>query len=156
MTRGVVAEEGRSGSNALLPAPDHDYHGSPLAVAFVWLQIAVNAGRGFIHVFWDDSGAGRIAGIDLSSNGAPVVSLLAQVGLDQLVWGVLELFVVLRWRRMIPALLVCLLVKQLGSAWLLWLWKPLGVEAPGKFGALYTLPLFVLALWLSLRRAPRR
>lgn len=131
--------------------PDDEYRGSKLALAFVWLHIALNAGRGFIHVFWRDSGAGRIAGIDLSVNGAPVVSLLAQVGLDQLVWGAIEVVVVTRARRFIPALLVCLLVKQLGSAWLLWLWKPLGVEAPGKFGALAGIPIVALALGLSLR-----
>lgn len=135
----------------ILPPADLDYRGSRLALWFIGLQILINAGRGFIHVFWRDSGAGRIAGIDLSTNGAPVVSLLAQVGIDQLVWGGVELAVLMRWRRFVPALLVCLLVKQLGSAWLLWLWKPLGVEAPGKYGALAGVPLVAVALWLSLR-----
>ena len=136
---------------ALLPPPDDAYRGSRLAVWFLWLQIAVNAFRGGVHVFWSDSGAGRIAGIDLSTNGAPVVSLLAAVGVDQLVWGVIELGAVTRYRRWIPTVLAFLLAKQAAAAWLLWVWKPLGVEAPGKYGALYTLPLFALALWLSLR-----
>jgi hypothetical protein len=135
----------------LLPPADNDYHGSRLAVWFLWLQIVLNAARGWIHVFWEDSGAGRIAGIDLALNGTPVVSLLAAVGLDQLAWGVIELGVVTRYRRWIPTLLAFLLAKQLGSAWLLWLWKPLGVEAPGKLGALVGVPLVALALWLSLR-----
>jgi hypothetical protein len=137
-----------------LPPPDNTYHGSRLAVWFLWLQILVNAGRGFIHVFWDDSGAGRIAGIDLSVNGAPIVSLLALVGIDQLVWGAIELGVVIRYRRWIPTLLAILLAKQVGAAWLLWLWKPLGVEAPGKFGAIGILPIVLIALWLSLRESP--
>ena len=135
----------------LLPPSDNGYHGSRLAVWFLWLQIALNAARGWIHVVWEDSGAGRIAGIDLGVNGAPVVSLLAAVGLDQLAWGVIELGVVTRYRRWIPTLLSFLLAKQLGSAWLLWLWKPLGVEAPGKLGALVGVPLVALAFWLSLR-----
>ena len=43
------------------------------------------------------------------------------------------------------------------AAWLLWIWKPLGVEAPGKYGALAGVPLVALALWLSLREShPRR
>ena len=136
---------------ALLPPPDDAYHGSRFAVWILWLLIAVNVVRGSIHVFWVDSGAGRIAGIDLAANGAPVVSLLAAVGLDQLAWVVIELCVVLRYRRWIPALLSVLLAKQVAIAWLLWLWKPLGVEAPGKFGALAGVPLLALALWLSLR-----
>ena len=135
----------------LLPPPDNDYRGSRFAVWFLWLQIAINAFRGWVHVFWDDSGAGRIAGIDLAQNAAPTISFLAAIGLDQLAWGVIELGVVTRYRRWIPTLLACLLAKQLASAWLLWVWKPLGVDAPGKLGALYAVPIVALALWLSLR-----
>jgi uncharacterized protein (TIGR03382 family) len=36
----------------------------------------------------------------------------------------------------------------------MWVYKPLSVPAPGKYGALATLPLLALALYLSLR--PRR
>ena len=46
----------------ILPPPDNDYRGSRIAIWFLWLQIAVNAFRGWVHVFWADSGAGRIAG----------------------------------------------------------------------------------------------
>ena len=138
----------------ILPPPDNDYRGSQLAAWFLWFQIAVNAFRGFVHVFWDDSGAGRIAGIDLTQNGAPIISLLAAIGVDQVAWGVIEFGVVTRYRRWIPTLLAFLLAKQAAGAWLLWIWKPLGVEAPGKYGALITLPLFALAFWFSLRKRP--
>lgn len=139
---------------SLLPPRDDAYRGSPVAIAFLWLQIALNAFRGSVHVFWPDSGAGRIAGIDLSQNGAPIVSLLAAVGLDQLAWLALELAVVARYRRFVPALLALLLAKQSAAAWLLWIWKPLGVPAPGRYGALLAVPLCALALWLSLRERP--
>ena len=56
-----------------------------------------------------------------------------------------------RYRRWIPTVLAFLLAKQAAAAWLLWIWKPLGVEAPGKFGALAGVPLVAIALWLSLR-----
>jgi hypothetical protein len=138
----------------LLPPRDDAYRGSALAIAFLWLQIALNAFRGFVHVFWPDSGAGSIAGIDLARNGAPVVSLLASVGLDQLAWGAIELGAVTRYKRWIPTVLAFLLAKQAGAAWLLWVWKPLGVPAPGKLGALVGVPLVALALWLSLRERP--
>jgi len=137
----------------VLPPPDNDYRGSKLAIAFVWLLIAQNAFRGWVHVFWADSGAGRIAGIDLSQNGAPVVSLLASIGIDQLAWLVLELGVVTRYRRWIPTLLAFVLAKYAAAAWLLWLWKPLGVEAPAKLGSLVGVPIVAAALWLSLTRA---
>jgi hypothetical protein len=138
----------------ILPPPDNDYRGSRLAIWFLWLQIAVNVFRGWVHVFWADSGASRIAGIDLAHNGAPVVSLLAAIGVDQLAWGAIELGAVTRYRRWIPTVLAFLLAKQVAAAWLLWIWKPLGVAAPGKFGALVGVPLIALALWLSLRTAP--
>lgn len=138
----------------ILPPPDNEYRGSRIAIWFVWLQIAVNLFRGWVHVFWADSGAGRIAGIDLSHDGAPVISLLAAVGADQLAWAVIELGAVLRYRRWIPTVLAFLLAKQVAAAWLLWVWKPLGVEAPGKFGALLGVPLCAAALWLSLRARP--
>jgi hypothetical protein len=141
---------------AILPPPDNEYRGSRLAIWFLWFQIAVNAFRGWVHVFWADSGAGRIAGIDLSQNGRPVISLLAAVGADQLAWGVIELGAVLRYRRWIPTVLAFVLAKQVVAAWLLWIAKPLGVEAPGKFGALAGVPLCALALWLSLRERPAR
>jgi hypothetical protein len=138
----------------ILPPPDDDYRGSRVAIWFLWLQIAVNAFRGFVHVFVGDSGAGRIAGIDLTHNAAPIVSLLAAVGLDQIAWGVIELGAVTRYQRWIPTVLAFLLAKQAAAVWLLWSWKPLGVEAPGKIGALIALPLVALAFWLSLRERP--
>lgn len=140
----------------ILPPPDNEYCGSQLAVWFLWLHIAVNAFRGFVHVFWEDSGAGGIAGIDLTRNGAPIISMLASIGLDQLVWGVIELGALLRYRRWIPTVLAFLLAKQAAGVWLLWIWKPLGVEAPGKYGALITLPFVALAFWLSLRERTDR
>ena len=140
----------------ILPPPDNDYRGSRLAIWFLWLQIALNAFRGWVHVFWADSGAGRIAGIDLSQNGKPVISLLAAVGADQLAWGVIEVGALLRYQRWIPTVLAFVLAKTVVAAWLLWVWKPLGVEAPGKFGALASVPVCSLALWLSLRDRPAR
>jgi hypothetical protein len=140
----------------ILPPVDDAYSGSALAVAFLWLHLAMNVARGCVHVFLPDSGAGRIAGIDLAHNAAPVVSLLGAIGVDQLFWAAIELGVLTRYRRWIPTLLAFLLAKQVAAAWLLWLWKPLGVEAPGKLGALAGVPLVALALWLSLREPPAR
>jgi hypothetical protein len=135
----------------ILPPPDNEYRGSKLAIVFLWLEVALNAFRGFVHVFWADSGAGRIAGIDLSHNGMPIVSLLASVGIDQLAWLLIEIGVVTRYRRWIPTVLAFVLGKQVAAAWLLWLWKPLGVEAPAKLGSLVGIPIVAAAFWLSLR-----
>jgi hypothetical protein len=140
----------------LLPPRDDDYRGSPLAIAFLWLWLAVNAFRGAVHVFAADSGAGRIAGLDLSQGGAAIVSLLAAVGIDQLAWGALVLGALTRYRRWIPVVLAFLLAKQAAAVGLLWWWKPLPVETPGKLGALALLPLVAAAFALSLRARPAR
>jgi hypothetical protein len=137
---------------SLLPPADNDYRGSPLALWFLWLLVAVNAFRGCVHFLWEDSGAGRIAGIDLTANGAVIVHMLAQIGIDQLVWGAIQAATALRYRRFIPLVLLITLVKQAAGTFLLWVWKELPVAAPGKYGALVTLPLIALAFWLSLPR----
>lgn len=140
----------------LLPPRDDDYRGSRAAVAFLWLWLAVNTFRGAVHVFAPDSGAGRIAGLDLTQGGEAIVSLLAAVGIDQLAWGVLVLGALTRYRRWIPLVLAFLLVKQLAAVWLLWWWKPLPVEAPGKLGALALLPIVAAAFVLSTRERTAR
>lgn len=135
----------------LLPAPANDYRGSRLALFAVLALAALNLFRGSVHFFTADGGASRIAGIDLTHDGAVVIFLFALMGIDQLVWGVIDLAVALRYRSVIPLLLAVTLVKQAAGAFVLWVWKTLPVDAPGKYGALVTLPLVAAALWLSLR-----
>jgi hypothetical protein len=114
----------------------------------------VNLGRGAIHLFADDGGAGRIAGIDLTRNGEAIVMLFAVMGLDQIAWGVVDLVVALRQRSFVPIVLALALAKQALGAVVMWLYKPLPVPAPGKYGAVLTLPLLALALYLALRERP--
>lgn len=134
------------------------YRGSPWAWRFLILLGVVNLARGGIHFFAQDGGAGRIAGIDLSHGGDVIVMLFAIMGLDQITWGAIDLYVALRQRAFVPLVFALTLAKQAVAALVLWVYKPLSVPAPGKYGAVLTLPLFALALWLSLRpprRAPR-
>ena len=131
------------------------YRGSPWAWRFLILLGVVNLARGGIHFFADDGGAGRIAGIDLSRGGDVIVMLFAIMGLDQISWGAVDLYVALRQRTFVPLVLALTLAKQAVAAVVIWLYKPLSVPAPGKYGALLTLPLLALVLWLSLRPARR-
>jgi len=136
------------------PSTNAAYRGSPLAWQFLLLLGVLNLGRGGIHLFADDGGAGRIAGIDLAQNREVIVMLFAIMGLDQIVWGLVDLAVALRQRSLVPVVLAISLAKQLISAAIMWLYKPLPVPAPGKYGAVLTLPLFALAFLLALREAP--
>ena len=116
---------------AILPPPDNDYRGSRLAVWFLWFQIAVNAFRGWVHVFWSDSGAGEHRGYrPRRATARAVMSLLAAVGVDQLAWGVIELGAVTRYRRWIPTVLA-VPAREAGGRGL----AALGVEAARRRGA---------------------
>ncbi len=132
---------------------DH-YHGSAPA----WLALAAfglfNLGRGGIHFFKADGGAGSIAGIDLSMNHEVILSLFATMGLTQMLLGVIDLIVALRCRALVPLLLAYHLLYSIGAAFVLWVWRPFPVDAPGKFGVLPMTLVLALAFLLSLRRAP--
>ena len=130
------------------------YRGSPWAWRILLVLGVVNLARGGIHFFADDGGAGRIAGIDLTQGGDVIVMLFALLGLDQIAWGAIDLAVALRQRVLVPIVFALTLAKQSVGAFVMWVYKPLSVPAPGKYGALATLPLLALALYLSLR--PRR
>ena len=111
----------------------------------------LDLGRGCIHLFASDGGAGQIAGIDLTRGGDVIVMLFAVLGASQILWGVLNLLVALRYRAFVPLLLLLQTVQHALGAWILWVYKPLKVPAPGKFGVLVVVPVLALALWTSLR-----
>jgi hypothetical protein len=136
------------------PTTNEHYRGSPWAWRFLLALAALNLARGSIHLFVSDGGAGQIAGIDLSENREVIVFLFAVMGLQQLAFGVLDLAVALRYRSFVPLLLTLETVKQAVAVAVMWLYKPLPVEAPGKYGAILLLLLLALALFLSLRPRP--
>jgi hypothetical protein len=124
--------------------------------AFAWLLLALlgalNLGRGSIHLFAEDGGAGRIAGIDLAQGGEVIVMLFAAMGLTQILLGIVDLGVALRFRALVPVVLLFHGVQQIGVVWIVWFYKPLSVPAPGKYGAVVLLPLVALAFWDGVRR----
>jgi hypothetical protein len=128
------------------------YHG----MTFGWTLLVVlgllNLFRGGIHVFKSDGGAASIAGIDLSQNAEVILTLFAAMGVAQLLMGVIDLAVGLRFRALVPLLLGYHLVHQIAAALVVWWWKPLPVEAPGKFGAVALIPVVALGLFSALRR----
>ncbi len=129
-------------------------------MAFGWIFLVgigiLNLGRGSIHVFRSDGGAASIAGIDLSQNGEVILTLFASMGLAQILFGVIDLAVGLRFRALVPLLLGYHLLQQIGLSIIIWWWRPLPVEAPGKFGAVILIPLVALALFSAMRRPRSR
>ena len=140
----------------LPPRWNEPYRGLPIAWQLLLVFAAINLFRGSVHLFAPDGGAGSIAGIDLAQGGAVIVMLFAVMGVEQLTWGAIDAAVALRWRAFVPLVWTITLVKQMAGAWVMWVWKPLPVPAPGKYAALATLPVLAFALWASLRPPTRR
>lgn len=127
------------------------YHGMAFGWMFLLAMAAMNLFRGATHLLTADGGAERIAGIDLSQNGEVILSLFAVAGFGQLMMAALDLAVALRFRALVPALIAWHLIQGFGGAVILWWWRPLPLDAPGKFGPLFLVPLTAIALWTSLR-----
>ncbi len=129
-------------------------------MAFGWIFLVMigimNLGRGSIHVFRSDGGAASIAGIDLSQNGEVNLTLFASMGLSQILLGVIDLAVGLRFRALVPLLLGYHLLQQIGAAIIVWWWRPLPVEAPGKFAAVALIPLVAIAFFCATQRPRAR
>jgi len=96
----------------MLPRANNDAdHGMPIAWRVLLALGVIDLVRGSIHLFASDGGAGQIAGIDLTHGGDVIVMLFAVMGINQILWGVLNLLVSLRYRGFVP------LMKQNYDAW---------------------------------------
>lgn len=116
---------------------------SGLAVAFVALLGLINLGRGGLHVFLPDSGAGQIAGFDLTQGGQAIVFLLAMVGVTQIGLGLADLAAALRYRMFVLPMLWVHAVQQSFAMWVFHVAKPPPVTPPGE---LFNTILFGLIL----------
>lgn len=145
---------------SFLPASSNaHYAGAPLAAHFLTLVGVLTIGPGLIHTFLPDGGAGVIAGMDLSVNGAAIVGVFAWAGATQIVWGIALLVASLRYRTLVPPLFALLLLERSLIALNLWVLKaPAGDHhrPPEAYATLVTLPLLLGALALSLRGRGRK
>jgi hypothetical protein len=143
---------------AFLPeSTNAQYAGAPLASRFLGLLGVLTIAPGLIHTFVPDGGAGVIAGMDLSGNGASIVGVFAWAGATQIVWGVTLLVASLRYRSLVPLLLALVLLERTLIGLNLWLLKAPadGHHPPEAYATLVALPLIAGALALSLRTTPK-
>jgi hypothetical protein len=135
----------------LPPSTNAQYRGAPLAAHFLTLVGILTLVPGAIHRFLPDGGAGVIAGIDLSRDGAAVIRAFAWAGATQIVWGVTLIVASLRYRTLVPLLLALLVLERSLIAATLWLGASGGHRPPAAYATLIVLPLLLGALALSLR-----
>ena len=126
-------------------------------LAFGWIFLAIhgamNLFRGSIHLLKSDGGAASIAGIDLSLNGAVILSLFAAAGWGQLLMAGIDFAVAFKFRALARYLLAYHFIQVLGVSVIVFWWRPMPLpDAPGKPAQLLLLPLIAIALWAATRQ----
>ena len=140
----------------LLPATiDNQFRGLKLAqYAFLFLTIATLV-RSLIHVFAPDGGAQSIATIPLANYpadaAAAVILMFSLWGLSQLLMGIVYLVVYFKYKSLIPAMYV-LMVVEYAMRIVIGQMKPIVTSdtAPGSIGNWIMVPVCIVLLILSL------
>lgn len=143
----------------LLPAKiDNTIRGMKLPFYVFALYAVISTMRSCIHLLSPDGGAGSIAGMDLSVAGADgIIFAFALWGSSQLLFAVIQLLVVVRYRSLVPFMYVMLILEVLLRE-LVGHMKPVTFAhtPPGAIGNQVVLPLALLMLALSLWSADRK
>lgn len=138
----------------LPPSTNTSYVGAPWAAKLLGVLGVLTILPGLIHVFLPDGGAGTIAGMDLGVCGPTVAALFAWAGATQLVFGIAMLVVAVRYRPLVPAMFVLVVVERALHALNGWVLKPgSGHHPPEHYAVLVVLPVLVAGLVAAL--APR-
>jgi hypothetical protein len=108
---------------------------------------------GCVHWVAPESGAGSIAGMDLSTSSAPnIVYLLAAAGISQVAWGVVYLYIALRERRLLYSIFLLEALKSGALLFTEYLTKPPVVPLPGRYLHMTTFVTAAAIVLLSLRQ----
>ena len=139
----------------LPPIADNKIRGMKLPVYVFTLIAILSTIRSCIHLLAPDSGAGTIAGMDLSVAGAPgIIFSFALWGSAQLIYAFIQLVAAFRYRSLVPFMYVLLFIETL-LRMLVGHMKPVAFShtPPGAYGNYVMLPLAALMLILSYRSA---
>lgn len=128
---------------------------SRISLAVLAILGLFNLGRGALHAFLPDSGAGAIAHFDLSQGGQTIVFLLATTGAAQIGAGLVALTVAARYRTFAVPLLAIEAGKTALAMAIAFVSKPPPHEIPGRTGMIVTLSLLLLTLAREFGRRTR-
>lgn len=144
------------GSKILPSVADHNYRGHNIALWFFYLITAVTIGRSLIHMLKNDGGAQSIATIPLDTyteaGAATVILIFSYWGLSQLMFGIIQLMVALKYKSLIP-LMYLMLILEWGGRFLISLWKPIETtgQAPAGIGNMILPFVCLLMFFLSIK-----
>ena len=135
----------------LLPAQiDNTIRGTKIPFYIFTLYAIVSTVRSCIHLLSSDGGAGTIAGMDLSVAGADgIIFAFALWGSSQLLFALIQLLAVIRYRSLIPFMWLMLALEILLRE-LVGKMKPVTFAhtPPGAIGNQIILPLAVaMVVW---------
>lgn len=125
---------------------------STLSVAVIALLGVINIFRGGIHLFAPDGGLDMIAGLDMGTSGAIVLTFIGAVGAEQLTMAAVDLAAVLFFRPFVRPLLLIHTAQAALAVFLLFVWRPLPHAVPGQWGALGALVVIGLVAALEYSR----
>lgn len=147
----------------MLPGSTNDaYKGSKFSAWALTILALLTIIPGCIHAFLPDGGAVVIAGLDISANPKLIISVFAWLGATQIAWGIMMLLVSLRYRSLVPTVLLLTIIQLAINAanqgvyqkvygWVL---DPAGSphHPPEVYATAATIPIVVLLLMLSLAK----
>ena len=143
----------------LLPAKlDNVIRGTKIPFYIFALYAIVSTVRSCIHLLSPDGGAGSIAGMDLSVAGADgIIFAFALWGSSQLLFALIQLLTVIRYRSLIPFMWLMLMLEVLLRE-MVGKMKPVTFAhtPPGAIGNQLILPLAALMVVWSLLSAIRK
>jgi hypothetical protein len=126
---------------------------STLSLAVIGLLGLINIYRGGIHLFAPDGGLDMIAGLDMGTSAAIVLTFIGAVGAEQLTMAAVDLAAVAFFRPFVRPLLLIHTAQAGLAVFLLFVWRPLPHEVPGRWGALGALVVIGLVAALEYSRS---
>lgn len=134
---------------------DNHFPGHRAVVAIFAFITLITLGRSLFHMLAPDGGAQSVAHIPLSTfspaaAGQAVIFVFALWGLSQLMMGLLYVLALIRYRALIPLLLVFMFLEY-GGRYLIGHVRPLDVThaPPGKMLDHIMIPLSLILLFFS-------
>jgi hypothetical protein len=139
------------------PSTNHQFQGPAIAAWFVVLAGIVTIVPGCIHYFLPDGGAGIIAGMDLSQRGETIIAVFAWMGAQQIAQGIGYVVIGLRYRSLVPLVLLLILIERGLSAYDGWFGKGAvsGHHPPEHYGSVVGVALAIGLLALVLTQTRR-
>ena len=135
------------------PSTSRLYRGSLASIWFPGLYGLLELGTGCVHSFLPDSGAGVIAGLDISQNRHTIIGVFAWMGALQIAYGPGILALASWYRPLVPLFLGLGLIERILMSVAAWVTKPspTGHHPPEHYASLLLIPVLAVFLAIAIR-----